>query len=145
MIVALTAAETHPLRRLVLRAGTPSQDVDYPQDGLPGTIHLGWRDRSGGLLGVSSWARDAWDGRPDAPAVRLRGMAVDTTLQRSGIGALLVAGGVGWSVGIGAELIWATARDAVLGFYQRAGFEVLGDGFVDGPTTLPHHLVVRHL
>ena len=45
----------------------------------------------------------------------------------------------------GADVIWATARDAVLGFYERVGFEVVGDGFIDATTALPHHVVIRKL
>ena len=145
MIVTLTAAETHPLRRRVLRAGTPTQDVTYVQDDLPGTIHLGWRLADGELIGTSSWAWEAWDGDPAVPAVRLRGMAVDAAVQGGGVGALLVAAGVGWALGQDALVIWATARDAVLGFYQRCGFDVLGDTFIDAATALPHHLVIRRL
>ncbi|MEZ5215986.1 MAG: GNAT family N-acetyltransferase [Ilumatobacteraceae bacterium] len=129
----------------VLRNGTPTREVTYPQDELPGTVHLGVYDAAGELVGVASWAIESWPGRPAAAAVRLRGMAVDTTLQGGGYGAALVAAGVEWAEDRGADLVWATARDAVLGFYERCGFHVEGDGFIDEATALPHHTVVREL
>jgi predicted GNAT family N-acyltransferase len=141
----LRSEETHDLRLRVLRKGTPTQDVIYPQDDLPGTVHLGVVDDDGELVGVSSWARERQAEAPDVPAVRLRGMAVDTALHGSGYGAVLVAAGVEWAIEQGADVIWATARDAVLGFYERVGFEVVGDGFIDATTALPHHVVIRKL
>jgi len=143
-VVRLTSAETHDLRLRVLRDGTPSTDVTYAQDDLPTTIHLGVLDEAGVLRGVSSWAVEPWPGEPTTSAVRLRGMAVEQTLQGGGYGRVLVDAGVDWArdthdVG----LIWATARDAVLAFYERCGFAVVGDGFVDATTALPHHTVVR--
>ena len=77
--------------------------------------------------------------------MRLRGMAVEAELQGTGAGAALVVEGVRRAEARGHRLVWATARDAVLGFYERCGFEVVGEGFVDGPTALPHHAVVRRL
>ena len=42
-------------------------------------------------------------------------------------------------------IVWANARDAALRFYERHGFAVHGDGFVDATTQLPHHVVVRRM
>ena len=144
-IVTLASAGTHDLRRRVLRRDTPSSDVTYPQDDLAGTVHLGVLDADGVLVGVSSWADEAWPDEPDTAAVRLRGMAVEHRLQGSGFGAALVDAGIEHARTHGAALVWATARDAVLGFYGRCGFVAVGDGFVDDSTALPHHVVVRHL
>lgn len=159
----ITSTATHDLRRRVLRNGTPSQDVTYPQDDLPGTIHLGAflvddttpgehggeaaaaSGPPGTLIGVASWAVERRAEQPDVPAVRLRGMAVDTVRQGSGFGVALVDAGIAWALEQGAELVWASARDAVLGFYERCGFTVVGEGFVDAATALPHHMVVRAL
>ena len=143
-LVDLDTAATYDLRRRILRAGTPSTDVTYRQDDLPGTFHLGVT-RDGVLVGVSSWAVEEWPDEPGTPAVRLRGMAVEAELQGSGAGVALVVEGVRRAEARGHRLVWATARDAVLGFYERCGFEVVGEGFVDGPTALPHHAVVRRL
>ena len=41
--------------------------------------------------------------------------------------------------------MWANARDTALAFYEQAGFETVGDGFITPDTALPHHLVIRRL
>ncbi len=142
-IELITAPATHDLRRRVLRQGTPTQDVTYAQDDLPGTVHSGAFDDSGTLVGVATWAPEAWPAEPGTRAVRLRGMAVEPSLQGAGVGAGLIVAGLELAWTLGAEVVWATARDAVLGFYERCGFTVVGEGFVDGPTALPHHAVIR--
>ena len=140
-VVELTASETHHLRRRVLRDGIPSSDVTYTQDALATAWHLGVR-RGAMLVGVSTWAPEPWPDAPTASAIRLRGMAVDQTEQGTGVGAILLAAGVDRARLTGAALVWATARDRVLGFYERCGFTRVGDGFVDPLTGLPHHRIV---
>jgi GNAT superfamily N-acetyltransferase len=144
VVVELSTRETYELRRRVLRDGTPSRDVTYPQDDLPGTVHLGVR-RDGMLVAVSTWAREAYPQEAAAAAIRLRGMAVDTGLQGTGVGRRLLDAGIVRAREDSATLIWATARDGVLGFYAGAGFQLEGDGFVDEATSLPHHAVVLRL
>lgn len=141
-VVELATADTYPLRAAVLRAGsTDRADVVIPGDDEPATVHLGIRDEAGVLVAVSTWLpRPTPHGA--APAVQLRAMAVDPSHQRTGVGAVLLAAGVERAVAGGAEVVWANARDTALGFYERHGFAVVGDGFVDATTGLPHHVVV---
>jgi GNAT superfamily N-acetyltransferase len=142
-IVRITAEETHPVRLAVLRADTPTKEVVFPGDDAPGVVHLGVR-ADGALVATSTWIpRDAPDG--SSPAVQLRGMATAQHLQGSGVGAALIAAGCAHARSIGAEVVWANARDRALRFYEREGFEVFGDGFVDEVTQLPHHVVIRRL
>ena len=140
-VVELTPAETHPLRLAVLRFDTPTKDVVFPEDDLPGTLHLGLR-KNGELVAVSSWVPRAHSGQP---AVQLRGMATARPQQGTGLGAVLLDAGCQRHRDIGVALVWARARDAALAFYLRHGFAVEGEGFIDAATQLPHHLVVRPL
>ncbi len=138
-IVELAAAATHGLRRAVLREARPDAVVSFDGDDEPDTVHLGIVDGTGELVGVSSWM---WRPCPIEPGRRdrqLRGMAVDTTIQGRGFGAVLLAAGVERASAAGATTIWANARDTALGFYGRNGFETIGDGYVDATTGLPHH------
>ncbi|MEN9648684.1 MAG: hypothetical protein RLZ17_720, partial [Actinomycetota bacterium] len=41
--------------------------------------------------------------------------------------------------------IWAKARDSAINFYLQHDFSVVGDGFTEGTTQMPHHLVVRKI
>ena len=142
-MVRITAEETHPVRLAVLRADTPTKEVAFAEDHAPGAVHLGVRI-DGVLVATSTWIpRDAPDGT--SPAVQLRGMATAGHLQGTGIGALLIAAGRDHARSIGAVAVWANARDRALAFYDREGFAVVGEGFVDATTQLPHHVVVSRL
>ena len=141
-VVALDAVGTHELRRRVLREDDAAATVAFDGDDEPGTVHLGVLDGDT-LVGVSSWY---WRPFPEQPSDRdrqLRGMAVDQTRQQRGAGATLLAAGVDRALADGALTVWARARDTALGFYERNGFEVVGDGFVDATTALPHHIIRR--
>jgi len=140
-VVELAGADTHDLRRRVLRVGTPSTQLEFDEDRWEGTVHLG-AVVDDAIVAVSTWVpRD----HAGAPAAQLRGMATEPELQGRGLGALLLHAGCGRVAERGITLVWARARDAALDFYLRHGFAVEGDGFVDEATALPHHLVVRHL
>jgi GNAT superfamily N-acetyltransferase len=143
-VVELSAEQTHPLRLAVLRADTPTKEVSFAEDTWPGAVHLGLEER-GELIGTSSWIPRPWAGEPDAPAVQLRGMATLQRVQSTGVGEALLRAGLERAAADGAALVWANARDAALAFYERNGFSVVGDGFVDATTQLPHHVVVHRL
>ncbi len=147
-IVEISTADTHALRRAVLRNGDPDRTVGYPEDDLHGTIHLGALDAGDAIVAVSTWvpkSLDGFDGLDGLTAVQLRGMATDASLQGTGIGGLLFETGVRRCVDAGVDLIWARARDSALDFYARHGCTVVGAGFIDDTTGLPHHVVVRNL
>jgi predicted GNAT family N-acyltransferase len=140
-VVELTADQTHPLRLAVLRHDTPTKQVEFPEDSLPDTWHLGLRV-DGEVVATSSWVVRAY---ADEPAVQLRGMATARSLQGTGLGRVLLDAGCARVAASGVHVVWARARDAALGFYQRNGFEVVGEGFIDEATQLPHHVVIRRL
>jgi GNAT superfamily N-acetyltransferase len=139
-IVEIAARDTYPLRLEVLRNDTPSQDVAFDVDDLPGTFHLGVRHASR-VVAVSTWAP-----RPhgDQAAVQLRGMATLPSMQGRGIGAILLEAGCTRAAAI-APLVWARARDTAIEFYLRQGFTIEGEGFVDESTGKPHHVITRRL
>jgi predicted GNAT family N-acyltransferase len=144
-IVEISSTETHALRRAVLRNGDPNRTVVYPEDDLDETVHLGIRGDDGAIIATSSWVPKPLDGFPGCTAVQLRGMAISAALQGSGIGGQLFETAVArWSAA-GFDLVWARARDSALDFYAKHGCHVVGDGFIDETSELPHHVVVRHL
>jgi GNAT superfamily N-acetyltransferase len=142
-IVELRPDETHPLRLSVLRHDTPTKRVHFDHDEVPGVVHLGLKVGDD-LVAVSTWIPRAFDDDP-RPAVQLRGMATDRNRQGAGYGGMLVEAGCTRAAAGGAALVWARARDAALAFYRRHAFVVIGDGFVDEATQLPHHLIAREL
>lgn len=147
MIVAeIEAAQTHDLRRRVLRDGRP-ENLAFPEDDRPGALHLGLRQTPAGpLLAVASFSPEATPHRPGRSGIRLRGMAIEPALQGRGIGRRLLEEAIGRLRADGVEVLWANGRDGALGFYQRLGFEIVGEGFLAGPAgDIPHHVVVLDL
>ncbi len=141
---AISAGETHDLRARVLRSGTPSTTLTFPQDDLDGTVHLG-AFLDGRLVGIGTFFPSPTPLRPDRRAVQLRGMAVEPSLQGTGAGRVLMEDAITRFRHEGVEVLWANARDTALGFYERLGMQVVGDGFVSTETALPHHVVILDL
>lgn len=140
----LATGEILDLRMRVLRDGTPSRDPRYPEDDLEGTVHLG-TVRDGRVVATSTWLPRPCPAAPGERAVQLRGMAVDPSLQGTGVGRAVLRAGTERAGEGGATLVWARARDSALGFYSAEGFETVGDAFIDEATGLSHHLVLLRL
>ena len=140
VIVDISSADTLDLRGRVLRGGT--DHGGFPDDDLAGTFHLGARDGDA-IVGVATFVpRD--DG-----VWQLRGMAVEPERQGEGIGRAILDEAASRLRRAGAALVWANGRDTAIGFYQRAGWEVVGEGYVlpvqsDRPA-MPHHRVELRL
>jgi predicted GNAT family N-acyltransferase len=140
-LVDLTAAETHELRRSLLRSGTSSDEVVFDGDELADTFHLGARvDRE--LVTISSWMRRRYPDLPEHAGHQLRGMATVPAARRSGVGAEVLAAGVRRCARAGSTVVWARARVDALSFYERHGFETRGEQYVDLTTGLPHRDIV---
>jgi GNAT superfamily N-acetyltransferase len=140
----ITALDAHPLRRSVLRRGLADADVRFPQDDDPRSFHLGVFDDEV-LLAVATFTPAATPWREGAAAWQLRGMAVEDGLQGKGIGTAIIDAAKERIAATGATVLWCNARDTALGFYERLGFTVYGDGFVDTSAHLPHHVMVYDL
>jgi GNAT superfamily N-acetyltransferase len=141
-IVEVPTEAVLPLRLRVLRAGTPSDDPTFAEDGDPTTVHLA-AVANGEVVAVSTWLQRPWPFAPERAAVQLRGMATDEAVRGTGVGGLLLEEGVRRAFAGGAELVWANARDSALRFYRSHGFDVEGEGFRTHDTQLPHHRVIR--
>ena len=112
-----------------------------PDEGL----HLGIFDENTNLIATSTWVINPWQDDSSATAMQLRGMAVATNQQKSGLGKLLLDAGITHAKTHNAKYVWAKARDSALNFYLRNNFVSVGDGFTEGVTQMPHHLVVQKL
>lgn len=128
--------DTHDLRRAVLRRGSPDAIVEFPQDAVIGTFHLGAVDGDA-VVAVATFIPT---GSEPSEIWQLRGMAVDEELQGSGVGRAVLDFGVERVRERGARLLWANVRDTAAGFYERMGWTIVGHGFVtDG---VAHHVGV---
>lgn len=143
-VQSLTLDEIMPLRLRVLRKDTPVSHAEYPEDSYSDVVHLGVV-RNEAVIGTSTWFMKECPEQPETPAMQLKGMAVENSLQTGGVGSQLIDAGVALATRRGARIVWARARDSAVGFYEKCGFAVTGEGFVDEPTGMPHHIVIRLL
>lgn len=122
------AAEVIDVRHAVLRAGRPRETAIFDGDDAETTAH--WvAERDGRVIGVVTLiAAPMPDPAPSPrPLVQLRGMAVLPEHQGHHVGdALLLATH-------GREPLWCNAREAVVGFYARRGWQAIGPTFVVEP------------
>ena len=140
-VTSVELTDIMQLRVAVLRKGTPATDCNYPEDNYPDVVHFGII-HEGNAVATSSWFMKECPEKPGVIAMQLKGMAVADELQGAGLGALLIDAGSALANERGARIAWARARDSAIGFYERLGFVSTGEGFVDGPTAMPHHIVV---
>lgn len=144
VVSRLTLDDIMELRVRVLRKGTPTTHCNYPEDIYPDVVHLGIVD-NGEVVATSTWFAKPCPERDGVPAMQLKGMAVDDQQQTGGLGRAVIDAGIKHARVAGADIVWARARDSALNFYVKCGFEVAGDGFIDEPTGMPHHIVVRNI
>jgi GNAT superfamily N-acetyltransferase len=152
LIRPVTAADLRPLRHQVLRPEQPFESTVYEGDDLPDTVHLAAFDddaRDGGgdgddgrLVGIASLYHEPRPGAGPADGWRLRGMATAPEARGRGFGMALLAAGADHVAGAGGRELWCNARKPAIGFYRRAGFEVVGGEF-DVPGIGPHVVMVR--
>ena len=76
-------------------------------------------------------------------AIRLRQMAVPSSLQGKGIGASIMSFAEDLARDKGYAKIIMHARNSAIGFYERFGFRVVGEQFSE--VNLPHHIMEKQL
>jgi GNAT superfamily N-acetyltransferase len=119
------------LRQRVLRPHQRAEELVYPGDEAPDSLHLGaFRDDE--LVGIATIVREAPPGTSDPTAWRVRGMATLPEVRGKGYGAALLEACLDHASSRGGGLVWCNARATAVEFYRRFGFEVRGE-----PFTLP--------
>lgn len=143
----ITAAQTLPLRAEVLRPGRPVESAIFAGDEDKQNRHFGvFADER--LVGVASLFRS-----PLPEAARneadfkggvewqLRGMAVEPSLQKTGLGKAVLCSCVDFVHSQPDSILWCNARSSAVGFYLANGFETRGEEFVI-PDVGPHFVMV---
>jgi len=143
-VIALTLEDIMALRVKVLRKDTPVTHCNYPEDTYEDAIHLGVK-RADRVVGTSSRFQKECPDLVGESTLQLKGMAVDESLQGTGVGVQIIAAGLSLATERGVSIVWARARDSALGFYVRCGFTEIGPGYIDEPTGMPHHNVYRRV
>jgi predicted GNAT family N-acyltransferase len=75
--------------------------------------------------------------------LKLRQMAVSNTVQGKGIGASIMNFAENLALDKGFSTISMHARDSAIGFYEKLGYKVEGEGFIE--VNIPHHVMVKKL
>ena len=140
-IRTITADETLPIRREVLKPGLPESEVHFEGDDHPSALHLGAFDGER-LIGIATFFPEPSPREGGDRNWRLRGMAVVASARGGGIGGELIDAGVARIAGEGGDAVWCNGRTSARRFYERHGFEAVGDEF-ESPHTGPHYLFVR--
>ncbi len=81
--------------------------------------------------------------KTDAHTVRLRQMAVSKKLQGKGIGATLMNFAENLARDYGFKKLTMHARKVAMGFYEKQGYKVVGDEFME--VTIPHYIMEKKL
>lgn len=79
----------------------------------------------------------------DKESVQLRQMAVIKTLQGKGIGASIIHFAENIARDKGFKKMMMHARDTAIGFYEKFGYHIAGEGFPE--LNLPHHIMEKEL
>lgn len=153
-VVRITPAQTHALRRDVLRDGDPEAEVVWPRDDDSQTCHFG-AVKDGAVVAIGTVyaapiAPQAWAPRggseiPPGQHWQFRGMASAAHARGSGCGAAVLEAIFSHvrSVGAGTpQLVWCNARVIAIGFYEKYGMAIVSDRF-DIPTVGPHVVMQR--
>lgn len=147
VVEPVAASVVHPLRSAVLRPGRPLDAARLDVDDLPDTATFAAIERHdarhssgigpGTVVGTALVYPVACPWVPGARAWRLRGMATAPDRRSAGIGARVARVVVAHVEARGGEVLWCFARVPARGFYERAGFVVVGDEW-DEPGIGPH-------
>jgi N-acetylglutamate synthase-like GNAT family acetyltransferase len=79
----------------------------------------------------------------DNNTARLRQMAVANNLQGKGVGASIMSFAESLATDKGFKKIILHSRDSVIGFYEKFGYRIQGNQFIE--VNLPHHIMEKNL
>ena len=128
IIKKITAAETVEVRHPILRKGKSVESCRFEGDDLVTTLHFGLyeNDKLEGVISLFESRNPLFDAENQR---QIRGMAVMENNQGKGFGKLLVLHCEKLLQQNGTTLIWFNARENAVGFYQKMGYEIIGNPF----------------
>jgi GNAT superfamily N-acetyltransferase len=140
-IKKITAFETIIVRHPVLRPGRPIESCHFDGDDMPTTSHFGLflENQLAGVISVFKIQNKLFS---EENQYQIRGMAVLSEFQKKGFGEALLEYCENEIRLKSGDLIWFNAREIALGFYEKSGYEILGDPF-EIPDVGPHYILFK--
>jgi GNAT superfamily N-acetyltransferase len=143
-VVQVEPHVTRALRNTVLRPGMDVEAVHWPDIESDAALTYAVLGDDDAPLTTVTMVPVSCPWRPDdGPAWQLRGMATDDAVRGRGVGRRALDAAVAHVRAEGAVLVWCNARDVALSFYERAGFVVEGDGFVNERGVAHHPMALE--
>jgi GNAT superfamily N-acetyltransferase len=139
----ISARDTLPLRHKLLREGKDLETCKYEGDEDDQTFHLGAFIDSK-LVSVASLYFERHPSFEDPYQYRLRGMATMPEHRRTGLSSALLQMAFPIVKQNQCTLLWCNARTSAIGYYEKSGFEIVGEEF-DIPEIGPHYLMVKYI
>jgi len=153
-VVPISASATHHLRREVLRNGDPQGVVIWPRDDDATTTHYGAINAVGAIIAIGTIypqiLPENATNRAIANAIdasrqfQFRGMASDASVRGQGAGWTLLQRLIAHAHQQRPALLWCNARVAAIGFYEKAGMQIVSDQF-DIAGVGPHFVMARRI
>ena len=127
-IKQLSFEETYPIRQIVLRPNRPLETCFFEGDELETTLHFGGFVNNE-LVGIISLFKNNHLSFQEENQYQIRGMAVLENFRKYGLGKKIVEYSEDYLKQKNISLIWFNARESAVGFYQKSGYEIIGDSF----------------
>ncbi|MGM0555190.1 MAG: GNAT family N-acetyltransferase [Myxococcota bacterium] len=127
----VAADRVQQLRTEVLRDWEYGRLCVFDEDEHEDTHHFAVVDQDDRVRGVVTYIRRRCPELDERPGYQLRGMAIAEDDQRYGLGSRLIQVSVP-RLALAepdAKILWCNAREHVIPFYERLGFEGIGDLF----------------
>ncbi|MER6975176.1 GNAT family N-acetyltransferase [Nocardioides sp. NPDC000445] len=127
------ASDTYPLRAAVLHGGAPPEAAKVAGDDHPGVITFAARDVDGAVVGCAGLFPERCPDLPDhhGQGWRVRRVATAPEWRGRGVGAAVVSAVIAHAEDRGPGLVWCNATPSGQRLFARAGFEQLGEPWVD--------------
>lgn len=142
-IKQIPSQETFAIRLPVLRPGKPTESCIFEGDDLPTTVHFGIYDGEN-IVGIVSVFEEKTPLLIQQKQFQLRGMAILDSYQKKGLGEHLVKAAEEYITNKKGEAIWFNAREIAVGFYNKMGYEIIGEPFTISDIGI-HYVMYRLL
>lgn len=140
----ISPEETYPLRLEVLWPHFDRLDqCGIEVDEKEGTFHVGAL-KDGKVMAIGTFLIQKNEKFKEDTQYRLRAMASSPKVRGQNFGKKVIDFAIDELKKRNIELLWCDARKVALGFYEKMGFNVIGD-YYDVPKIGPHKLMFYNL